>query len=302
VGTGYSFSLFNPERQATYFAVSALDQGGFGSVWSAYTEWGQRVAIKVIKRTADFNQDYSSWFTDQWVHLQCWHNQQVVRTFDQFVSQEGHLVIVMELGGGSLHSLLGPGRSWSDKSICAIGAQILYALNDIHARDVIHRDVTLKNIIWFPGGIFKLCDFGISKQQVHPGEYARTFIGHKSYIPPELISEGYTTHQSDIYQLGLVLLALMTGRHPIPENLSVPFTRSMILAGTPRQLAESLIPSRGQTARIVATMLRRRDAFRYKTAADVMADFTEEFKRLENIERLAGRFLLPNQQTMRRPL
>jgi serine/threonine protein kinase len=283
MSTLYSFSLFNPVRQVTYFATACLDEGGFGQVWHGVTGQGLEVAIKVIKPSSDFCRDFSSWFTDQEVHLKCLQHPYIVVTFDQFISADGQLVIVMERGGGSLQALSGEGMRWTDKSICAIGIQILAALHYIHGLCVIHRDVTLKNIIWFPEGTFKLCDFGISKQSVQPDEYARTFIGHKSYIPPELHAAGYTTHQSDIYQLGLVLLTLMTGSHPIPESATPEQAREMILDGVPRGIAESLIPSHGKTAEIISVMLRRRDSYRYKSAVDAWADCDAEFRRQETI-------------------
>ena len=298
MGAPYIFSLFNPDRQVNYFATASLDEGGFGQVWHGLTEQGLQVAIKIIKPSSDFIQDFQSWFTDQQVHLQCLQHPYVVVTFDQFVSTDGRLVIVMERGGGSLQDLLDQGVKWSHKSICAVGTQILAALHYIHNLGVIHRDVTLKNIIWFSNGIFKLCDFGISKQNVKPDEYARTFIAHKSYIPPELLYAGYTTHQSDIYQLGLVLLALMIGRHPIPENATIEATRQMILDGTIRGIAESLIPVHRKTAEIISVMLRRRDAYRYKTAAEAWAEFDNEFKLQESIERIIASLPPPQELTL----
>lgn len=252
-------------------------------MWLGLTEQGLPIAIKIIKPTSDFTQDFSSWFTDQQVHLMCLNHPYIVVTYDQFISSDGKLVIVMEQGGGSISSLLSQGIKWSDKAISAIATQILSALHYIHRLGVVHRDVTLKNIIWFSGGIFKLCDFGISNPNVQVGDYARTFIGHKSYIPPELLYAGYTTHQSDIYQLGLVLLTLITGRHPVPENATLEITRQMILDGIPRQIAESLTSTHGRVAEIISVMLRRRDAYRYKTAADAWTDFEAEFKKQENI-------------------
>lgn len=278
--------LVNLQRQTQYLPVSKLGEGGFGSVWLGRTVLDQSVAIKVIKPTSNFQRDYASWFIDQHVHLLCWGHRHIVTTFDQFISAEGYLVIVMELGACSLHSLLTRGTRWSNKDICAIGAQILSALGEIHGKGVVHRDVTLKNIICFPNGIFKLCDFGISKPNVQPSDYARTFVGSPSYYPPELVMCGYTTHRSDIYQLGLVLLSLMMGRHPVPGNLSPALIQQLILRGTPRQWAESLIPSHGETVRILAKMLPRHDCYRYQIAAEAEAAFNAEYWRLDYMEKL----------------
>ena len=82
----YIFSLSNPARQMKYFAVSALDEGGFGKVWQGFTLYGAPIAIKVIKPTSDFNRDFSAWYVDQQVHLLCLNHPHVVVTFDQFVS------------------------------------------------------------------------------------------------------------------------------------------------------------------------------------------------------------------------
>ena len=290
MGTGYSFSLFNPQRQVSYFGLSALDEGGFGSVWSGCDALGNPVAIKVIKPTGNSQNDFSSWLTDQHAHLLCWDHSHVVKTWDQFVSPEGYLVIVMELGSGNLYSLLRQGIRWSDKDICATGWQLSSALREVHAKNIVHRDVTLKNIIWFPGGICKLGDFGVSKHNVRPGEYARTLVGNPSYIAPELLINGYVTNKSDIYQLGLVLLSFMIGRHPIPENSTRPQIRQMILDGVPRRWAESLIAAHGETAKILVRMLPRHDAYRYQTAGEVEAAFAAEYQRLESMEQFARQF------------
>jgi len=298
MGTLYVFSVFNPARQVKYFAVSSLDEGGFGKVWDGTTAEGLPIAIKVIKPTSDFKQDFSTWFTDQQVHLWCLSHPYIVTTFDQFVSPDGKLVLVMERGGGSLESLLVQGMRWSDKSICAIATQILSALHYIHGLGVVHRDVTLKNIIWFNGGVFKLCDFGISKANVQPGEYARTFIGHRSYIAPELLYGGYTTQQSDIYQLGLVLLTLMTGIHPIPLDATIEKTRQMILDGVPRRIAEGIVTTHGRTAEMVSIMLRRRDVYRYSSAQEAWAEFDAEFKKQETVEQMINALSKPKELTL----
>lgn len=294
----YKFYLFNPERQVRYYAVHGLDEGGFGYVWSGITDQGLPVAIKIIKPSSDSQRDFSSWYTEQKIHLQCLSHPYIVMTFDQFFSPEGHLVLVMEKAGGNLESLVNAGYKYSLKAVCAIGTQILSALHYIHSLGVIHRDVTLKNILWFNNGIFKLCDFGISKSDVKPDELAKTFIGHKSYIPPELLYAGYSSQQSDLYQLGLVLLSLLIGRHPIPLNSSAEQARQMILDGTPRQIADSLISTHGKLADVISVLLRRRDQYRYKTAQEVWAELETEYRKQENIEQMINSLLQTNKPTL----
>lgn len=118
-------------------------------------------------------------------------------------------------------------------------------------------------------------------------ELATTFIGHKTSIPPELLVAGYSTHQSDIYQLGLVLLTLLTGSYPIPATATVEQIRQMILAGEPRQAAEGLINKHGKLAEIISIMLRRHETFRYGTVMDVWQELYDEFTRRNHIREIA---------------
>ena len=284
---GYKFYIPNPSRQIHYYAIYAIDEGGFGQVWSGISGTGVSIAIKITKPTLDPLRDLKSWFTEQYIHLKCLNHPHIVRTFDQFISPEGALVIVMEKAEGSLENLVCNGKLFDPMEVCAIGTQILSALDYIHKLGVIHRDVTLKNILFFPNGVFKLADFGISKQDIAKNELARTFIGQKTFIPPELWSLGYSSQQCDIYQMGLVLLTLLTGRYPIPANATVEETRRMILEGIPRQIAESLINNHGRLAEILSIMLRRRDAWRYKTAMDAWNDLYKEFEQRKKLKEIA---------------
>src|SRR6266568_27241 len=271
-------TVFNPARAATYYAELLLGEGGFGTVWSGHTSYGFKVAIKLIKRTTDFQRDFQCWDAEQAIHLQCLAHPHIVSTYDQFISPEGHFVLVMEHAVCNLKSLIAGGTRFSAKDISAIGCQLLSAVHYLHSIGVNHRDISLSNVLWFDGAVVKLADFGISKRVLSSEEMAKTFIGHKCYLPPEILRLGYTTQKSDIYQVGLVLLALMLGREPIPEQMAPKQTRDMILNGAPRQLAEALIPSWGRVAEVVSVMLRRRDEFRYQTALAVWQDLEQEYK------------------------
>jgi serine/threonine protein kinase len=283
----YEFYVLNQSRQARYYVIQVIDEGGFGKVWSGITGTGIPVAIKIIKPSSNYLRDYTSWYTEQDICLKCLNHAHIITTYDQFCSKDGKLIIVMEKAGGNLKELVHNRKYFDPTAVCSIGTNILSALDYIHGLGVIHRDVTLKNILWFPDGNFKLADFGISKEGVSIEEFAKTFIGHKTYIPPELLLTGYTSRQSDIYQLGLVLLTLLTGHYPIPIDATVEKTRTMILEGTPRQIAELLINKYGRLAEILSIMLRRRDKWRYKTALAVWDDLYKEFTRQKKLKEIA---------------
>lgn len=286
----YLFKIYNPIRKVNYYATSPIDEGGFGKVWSGVSSMGLPVAIKIIKPGSSFLKDWSSWVNEQNICLACLSHAHIITTFDQFCSPQNELVIIMEKAECSLERFVSTDKPFDPLSICIIGTQICSALHHIHSLGVVHRDVTLKNILWFPPNTFKLSDFGISKKGVTPEELAKTFIGHRTFIPPELLIAGYSTHQSDIYQLGLVLLTLLTGSYPIPIDATPEQTRQSIVEGIPRQIAEALISMHGKLAEIMSIMLRRRDIFRYKTAMDVWHELYNEFDRRKRLKDVAEFF------------
>ncbi len=284
----FAFEIYNPARKARYYAAVPLDEGGFGQVWSGVTDYGLSVAIKIIKPTSDVERDFASWFIEQDVYLKSLAHPHIITTFDQFMSAAGHFVIVMERAGGSLHSLVQDVGSLNPWVVCLIGTQIVSALHHVHALDVIHRDVTLQNILWFPNGSFKLADFGISRQLVTAEDLAKTFIGRKGFVPPELYMAGFSTAQSDLYQLGLVMLTLLMGTPPIPYDASWDDTKQLIMDGRPRQLADALVSEHGTLAETISKMLRRRQAYRYASAMDVWQALYQEAMRRQQLHELAS--------------
>lgn len=91
-----------------------------------------------------------------------------------------------------------------------IGIAISSALQFLHSRKLIHRDVKPSNIV-FVNGIPKLADIGLVAEMSE----ARSYVGTDGFIPPE----GPGSIQADIYSLGKVLYEISTGkdRHDYPD-------------------------------------------------------------------------------------
>ncbi|HEX7998211.1 MAG TPA: serine/threonine-protein kinase [Pyrinomonadaceae bacterium] len=276
-------NIFVSPQGFRYFLQERIAGGGGGEVYAALNQAGQSLAIKFIKANPhNRGAGISTWINECNSSLKCQNHPHIVQVFEYFQTNQGHLVIVMERANCSLANLIRQGYRFDAKAICTVGMQVTLALSYIHSltSPIIHRDVTPKNILVFPNWIYKLSDFGISKNNVTHEEMARTFIGYSSYIPPELLRRGYSRQQADLYQLGVVLLTLMLGVSPIDESLPQQQIYEQILAGVPRQRAEALIAAagiNGELAKVIAIMLRRHDEYRYASAVEVHNELTRVF-------------------------
>ena len=284
------FIFDNQARDARYVAYRLLGSGGSGDVWAGFQNDVLPIAIKVKKASTDAARDLQAWYKEQWVHLQCIHHPHIVQTYDQFSTNAGLLVLIMELAEGDLQTAIYKGVRYSPKDVCAVALQLLSALSYIHGLPVYHRDVTPKNILLFNNGrTFKLGDFSASRINLQRGELAKTMIGQKGYYPHELLGAGqFSCAQSDIYQLGVVLLTLLNGLPPIPQHATLEEAKRLTLEAAPRRLAESLIKKYGRTAEIIAKMLPRTLAYRYATAMQAWADFDAQYKALVDAENTAS--------------
>lgn len=282
------FILNNPARQSFYYCFELLGFGGFGDVWGGISNIGIPIAAKLWRPTSNPLQDLSGWWNEQHLYIKCLLHPHIISTYDQFVSPEGLLVIVMERAEGSLESLVNKLGPVDPRYVASVGIQLTMALEHIHAMNVMHRDLTARNVLYFPAGVVKLADFGISKELPTGEEFARTVIGLPGAIPPELLTQGRSTPKSDIYQLGLVLLHLLLGRSPIPTTVHPDASVKMVKDGIPRRLAESLVSRHGNLAEIIAKMLRRSEGWRYQTPEQVRTDLLQEMSRIYLLEQFTA--------------
>ena len=106
----------------------------------------------------------------------------------------------------------------TEKEIVNYLTQICLALNHMHKKKVIHRDLKSGNVFLTKSGLVKLGDFGISKGFKNTWEKAITKVGTPYYLSPEIISSKPYDSKSDIWALGVLLYEMMTYKMPFNAN------------------------------------------------------------------------------------
>ncbi|CAF3216195.1 unnamed protein product [Rotaria socialis] len=104
-----------------------------------------------------------------------------------------------------------------DQILCRLTHNITSALHFLKTRRILHRDVKPQNMLVNKQAVFKLCDFGISRQMRVSQSIADGAVqGTEAYMPPELIGDVGQTYgiRADMWALGLSLFEIVNGKQP----------------------------------------------------------------------------------------
>jgi calcium-dependent protein kinase len=140
----------------------------------------------------------------------------IARLCDVYES-ESQLDLVMEcLEGGELFDRVEEKNRFSEEEASDAVRQMLLALNYIHSRGIVHRDLKLENLVYDKKGSthLKLIDFGLSKRWDPNGQKRMDeSCGSLLYIAPEVLCQSYTS-QCDLWSVGVLGFILMSGYIP----------------------------------------------------------------------------------------
>jgi len=241
---------------------------------------GERFALKLLMDTRDsvrrFNREFEA--------LTRLNHPNIVRVYHYGI-HDGHPWITMELLEGAplqtqLKTIGRPGAPERMSEVVRVGYLLSNALNYIHDRGLIHRDLKSANVQVLPDGRIKLIDFGTARM-TDPLERITQdgdFVGTFSYAAPEQIVGGDIDHRADIYALGILLYRLTTGRRPFKSSNPQQLAHMHLYQEAPRP--RELVPTISeQLESLILWMIEKKRDDRPESAAQVA----------EVLEQLAGK-------------
>ena len=253
--------------RGVYLIGRQIGAGHFGSVFECLGPFDQRYALKVLRPSGrPLDQVRAEW-TREVQRLLALRHPNVVYIHDAFEAQ-GSFCVALEWCDHTLRDMLG--QPLGEQLAIELSRQMLAAVQYLHDNDLVHDDLHPGNVLIQQADrpIVKISDFGIS-HELRGASAVRPEMVHHAIMAPELLAAGYTSKQSDLYQLGLIMYWLIAGVPPMNLDVPYPYLVQQISEGTARRAAEQMGTAYGA---IVAKLLRRRDAWRYTSAREVWND------------------------------
>ncbi len=246
-----------------------IGDGQYGSVYECIGPFDQRYALKMFRPANRHYETVKQEWSAEMLRLESFRHPNIVYIHDAF--EVSHLFyIALERCDTSLRRMMG--QPFPDETLYEFARQLLMALAYLHNKGLVHSDLHGGNVLISQVGaspIVKITDFGVA-HQLEGQHWFRPQVANPQILTPELVTAGYTTRQSDLYQLGLLMYQMHTGQAAIPEDANrQQEINQLITEGVPRQRAEVLGTPTGN---VIAKLLRRRDAYRYQSAQEVWDD------------------------------
>lgn len=266
-----------PDFIGPYRVLRPIARGGMAEVYEVEdVATGEHFALKLLVKTGGaiprFSREYEAM-----IRL---NHPNIVRVF-HYGQMEDYPWLTMELVAGTpiqayAKSLGKPGTNVRTQEVIRVAHDLALALDHIHKRGLVHRDLKSANVLVMPDGFVKLIDFGTARVEHAFEEITREgeFIGTFAYSSPEQITRSALDHRSDLYSFGVLLYRLATGKLPFATKdlhaLAVKQVKER--PRPPRQIRPSL-PEALET--IIMTLLEKKPDDRPASGAEVAGALEE---------------------------
>ena len=195
--------------------IDPVGSGGTGTVWRAWDRRQNRLCAAKVLRQRHAGA-LLRFVREQGLRLE----QPNVLSPYSWVAEDDQALLAMDLvGGGSVSNLIADFGALPERYAAELLAQVLAALEQVHAAGVVHRDVKPANLLLETTGtnapVLRLSDFGIALSLGEPRLTQQgTVVGTPGYVAPEVLAGDPPTVAQDLYAAGVTGWQLLTGEEP----------------------------------------------------------------------------------------
>ena len=253
-------------------------RGGMADVYRGFDTMVQRdVAVKVFKRE---DEDLLRRFIREARLMASLHNPHLMPVFDtgrdEIDGVPYYYIVMPYMDGGTLRSRIRQAPI-SLPDACRYIREIADALDYIHRKGIIHRDIKASNVLLDADGNCYLADFGIARNSSEETQLTSTgnVLGTVEYVAPEMFEPDYKADpRSDFYSLGILLYEMVTGRPPFSAENQIAVVTMHMTKQPP--LPSSIVPSiPPQVERVILRELEKRPDLRYGSATEFADAFCQ---------------------------
>lgn len=200
-----------------YRIEKRIGTGGFGEVYKGFDlKLKREIAVKILSDVGDEG-GFKVRFQREIESLAKMNHPNIVTVFDCGEHNNRPFLVMEIVNGPSLHQLTAR-NSPSTEEVHLIANQVCSAMSYAHELDIIHRDLTLKNIMVTredeKGMHIKILDFGLVKLLGSEQTTGKSMMGTPLYMSPEQITGSRIDGRTDIFTFGVDLYRILNGYFP----------------------------------------------------------------------------------------
>ena len=282
------------EPIASYQPILQLGKGGMGTVDLARAVgaggFERLVVVKRLNRELTNQAEAVRRFLDEARQAALVHHANVVGIHQIGKDDKGYFLVLDYVEGASLEGLVDrialSRETLPQPIVLRIALDALSGLHAAHRAEdaqgsplgLLHRDVSLQNVLVGKDGVSRIADFGIAKSRLASVQTDQKYlVGKLLYLPPEYLSRKPIGPTLDIYSLGVTLWVALAGGDPWPDIDEAQLIAQICREGFPR-LSEAGAKVAPQVDELVARACHKVAANRFQTARE-MADVIEKIGR-----------------------